>query len=71
MNKIILSDNREIEIRELKVKDVLAADKYSSNPLIQEIFLIHCATGISMADIEEFAVYDYRALKEKVFEEKK
>lgn len=71
MDKIKLSNGQEVEVKELKVKDVIAADKYSSNPLMQEIFLIHCATGISMADIEEFAVYDYRALKEKVFEEKK
>ncbi len=71
MNKVILSDNREIEVRELKVKDILAADAYSKNPLMQELYLIHSATNVSMADIEEFAIHDYRALKDKVFEEKK
>ena len=71
MNKVILSDNREIEVRELKVKDILAADAYSKNPLMQELYLIHSATNVSMADIEELAIHDYRALKDKVFEEKK
>lgn len=71
MKKIKLSDGREIEVRELKVKDVLDADKYSTNPLRQEVFLIHRSTDISMADIEELSIYDYKLLKEVVFEEKK
>lgn len=71
MKKVILSSGREVEVRELKVKDILAADAYSNNPLMQELYLIHSATNVSMADIEEFAIHDYRALKDKVFEEKK
>lgn len=65
MNKVTLSDGREITIREAKMKDVREAMQVERE-IDQNFILISCLTGLSLQELDELAVNDFALIQESV-----
>lgn len=68
MNKVILSDNREIEVKKVTVGIAKEAAKLYKNELEQESYIVSKCTGLSMAEIDEMDLQnDYKKIVTEVF----
>ncbi len=62
MKKVILSDNREIEVRELKMKDVREALQVES--VIDQTFLmVSSCSGLSLQELDALNIDDFMLLQ--------
>lgn len=70
MAKFVLTNGQEIEIKPLKMKYVLEANKLykKSDEKIKEVYLVSKATDLTMDDIEELDFKDYNKLVSEIFE---
>lgn len=65
MNKVTLSDGREITIREAKMKDVREAMQVDRE-IDQNFILISCLTGLSLQELDELTVNDFTLIQKYV-----
>ncbi len=65
MSKIVLSNKKEVTLREPKVRDMLALEPVIGEQL-KEVTLISNLSGLSVEEIEEITIKDYKKLSEKL-----
>lgn len=68
MNKVILSDKREIEVKKVTVGIAKEAAKLYKGELEQESYIISKCTGLSMEEIDEMNLLDYKKLVTEAFQ---
>ena len=62
MKKVILSDNREIEVRELKMKDVREALQVERE-IDQTFLMVSSCSGLSLQELDELNIDDFMLLQ--------
>lgn len=67
MNKVILSDKREIEVKTAKVGMVSNAQKIYKTDYEREMYIVSQCTSMGMDEIEDLELTDYQKLLEVVF----
>lgn len=67
MNKIILSDNREIEVKPAKVGMVSNAQKMYKTDYEREMYIVSQCASIGMDEVEELELSDYQKLVAAAF----
>ena len=67
-NKVILSDKREIEVKKVTVGIAKEAAKLYKGELEQESYIISKCTGLSMEEIDDMNLLDYKKLVTEAFQ---
>lgn len=67
MNKVILSDKREIEVKPAKVGMVSNAQKIYKTDYEREMYIVSQCTSMGMDEIEDLELSDYQKLVAAVF----
>ena len=67
MAKVILSDNREIEVKPAKVGMVSNAQKIYKTDYEREMYIVSQCTSMGMDEIEDLELTAYQKLLEVVF----
>lgn len=67
MNKVILSDNREIEVKPAKVGMVSKAQKMYKDEFEKEMYIVSQCSFLGMDEVEELELSDYQKLVAAVF----
>ena len=67
MNKVILSDKREIEIKPAKVGMVSKAQKMYKDEFEREMYIVSQCASIGMDEVEELELSDYQKLVAAAF----
>lgn len=67
MNKVILSDNREIEVKPAKVGMVSNAQKLYKDEFEREIYIVSQCSSLGMNEVEELELSGYQKLVAAVF----
>lgn len=67
MNKVILLDNREIEVNPAKVGMVSKAQKLYKDEFEREIYVVSQCASLGMDEIEDLELSDYQKLVAAAF----
>lgn len=68
MNKVILSDNREIEVKKATVGMLKTSQQLYKSEIDREIYVVSQCSGLEMPAVEELELSDYKLLVTSVFD---
>ena len=67
MNKVILSDKREIEVKPAKVGMVSNAQKMYKEEFEREMYIVSQCSSLGMDEVEDLELSDYQKLVAAAF----